>query len=290
MPPLIRLLRPIQWIKNAFVLAPLFFGFRLGDPQAVAHALLAVAIFCLVSSAVYIFNDLRDMAADRAHPKKRSRPLASGAVKPGAAIAIMATLLALAIGLTYLAGFDRNFVASILVYVAANLSYSLGLKNVALLELFLVASGYVIRVITGCFAVEVEPSQWLLGSTAVVALLLVTGKRRAEIADALDVDNNRQSLRGYNLAFLDSMLSMLGSITIITYLMFTVSDYAVDRYGSRYLMLSAVFVAYGVFRYLQVVKTSSGADAPTELVTSDGGLIGAVVLWALFMAIQLYLR
>jgi decaprenyl-phosphate phosphoribosyltransferase len=286
---LIQLLRPVQWIKNVFVLAPLFFGFRLSDPRAVIDALIAAAIFCVLSSAIYVFNDLRDIGADRVHPKKRFRPLASGTVTPAAAVAAMVALLVTAVLLAYLAGFGRYFVATLVAYVAASASYSLGLKRVALLELFIVASGYVLRVITGCFAVDVAPSQWLLSATGVVALLLVTGKRRAEIADGLDPDNNRQSLRGYNLVFLDSMLSMLGSITIITYLMFTVSDYAAERYGSRYLMLSAVFVAYGVLRYLQVLKTSTGADAPTELVIRDGGLIGAVGLWVLFMAILLYL-
>lgn len=287
-PAMIRMLRPVQWIKNVFVLAPLFFGFRAGNFAAIVHALLAVGIFSLVSSAVYIFNDLRDISADRSHPKKRVRPLASGEVTPGAAVTMLIILL-LCVALTIrLGGLNLYFAATIIVYVTINAAYSLGLKNIALLELFFVASGYVLRVIAGCIAVDVVPSQWLLGATSVLALLLVTGKRRAEIAEQLDVNESRKSLRGYNLTFLDSMLSMLGSITIITYLMFTVSSYAIERYASQYLMLSSVFVAYGVLRYLQVVKTATGADMPTELVTRDPWLIGAIALWGMFMAVELY--
>lgn len=285
----IELLRPRQWVKNAFVLAPLFFGFRLGDPEAGGRALLAIVVFCLVSSAVYIFNDLRDMAADFAHPKKRYRPLASGTLRPATGVVMILALLAGAALLWRLGNLGSAFALTALIYMAINLAYSIGLKHIALLEMFMVASGYVLRVIAGCAAVDVAPSQWLLSTTGVVALLLVTGKRRAEIAEELDLDCNRQSLRSYNVAFLDSMLAMLGSITIITYLMFTVSDYASERYGSRYLMLSATFVAYGVFRYVQVVKTGTGADSPTELVTKDTGIGAALLLWGLFMGGLLYL-
>lgn len=284
-----KLLRPLQWLKNGFVLAPLLFGLKAGDSTALARTFAAAAIFSLVASAVYIVNDWRDMADDRAHPRKRMRPLASGAVGLGPALVVALVLSGGAAAIYLSAHLPASFASTLLVYAALSLAYSFGLKRVALLELFIVASGYVLRVLAGCQAADVPPSQWLFGTTATVALLLVTGKRRAEMAENVNTTDKRRSLDGYTLEFLDTLLTITASITVMTYMAFTLSDEVIARYGSENLLLSGAFVAFGVFRYMQIVKVGRGADSPTELVISDPGIAGAVIGWLLFMAAKIYL-
>lgn len=289
--PLVKLLRPRQWVKNVFVVVPLFFGFKFGDPYSVAAMALAFVTFCCVSSAIYVFNDLRDIEADRQHPKKRFRPLAAGTVSIPVAYVSIAALALCAAACIMVARLPPSFIFITATYAGMSLSYSLGLKNVPLLELFVVASGYVLRVIAGCHAIDVLPSPWILGAAGSVALLIVSGKRRAEMAENLDPDANRRSLAGYTPSYLDSVISVLGAVTIMQYLMFVSSDYAIKRYGSEAVMLTVVFVAYGVLRYIQLIKVGQGADSPTDLVTRDPGLIGAVLLWvATFLFLFLYYR
>lgn len=289
MTALLELMRPRQWIKNGFVLAPLFFGANLLHRMAVLHALTAMAAFCLTSSAVYIFNDWRDMEADRQHALKRSRPLASGRVSVPVALAAMLVLLAGAAAIIVLGGLPPRFGLIITIYLAINLGYSLGLKQVGVIELFLVSSGFILRLLGGGIALAVVLSPWIVISTGTVALLVTTGKRRGDIAKGNDTQNARKSLAGYNLAFLDSVLSALAGATLVVYLLFCVSDYAVGRYG-HIVLVTAIPVAVGLLRYLQLIIVYEDGDSPSDLVLRDRGMLATVLIFVAIFAVLIYRR
>jgi 4-hydroxybenzoate polyprenyltransferase len=286
---LLELMRPRQWIKNGFVLAPLFFGADLLHRAQVLHALTAMVAFCLASSAVYIFNDWRDMDADRVHAKKKKRPLASGRISPAAALIAMLALLAGAAAVIFLGGLPPSFGLIIVTYLAINLGYSLGLKQLAVVELFLVSSGFILRLLGGGVALSVVLSPWIVVATGTVALLLATGKRRGDIARRNDAQGARKSLAGYNLPFLDSVLSALAGATLVVYLLFCVSDYAVGRYGAH-VLVTAVPVAIGLMRYLQLIIVYEDGDSPSDLVLRDRGLFATILVFIAIFGVMIYLR
>jgi 4-hydroxybenzoate polyprenyltransferase len=282
MPAFLQLMRPRQWVKNFFVLAPLFFGLELFDAQSALRIGIAFIIFCLLASAMYVFNDLHDAEADKLHPKKRLRPIAAGAISQSQAMIIGIALLVAAVILAVLVDFSAKFYACLAIYTALSVLYSLGLKRVNLVEIFIVASGYVIRVLAGCAAIGAHPSVWILSATGVIALLIVAGKRRSEI------EINPASTLAYSLSFLDSAIGILGAATIVTYLLFTTSDYATQRYG-EHVIGTAVFVMYGVLRYVQLIKDGK-ADDPTTLVLKDNGIRLCLILWVATFFALIYWR
>jgi 4-hydroxybenzoate polyprenyltransferase len=286
---MLTLMRPLQWTKNIFVLAPLIFSKNLLHADAIGRSLAAFIVFVLISSFLYIANDWRDVASDRQHPKKRHRPLAAGTVtKPEAALLLLALAGATAALLALLRP-GWAFVGVAGLYAGVSLSYTLGLKHVQLLELFIVAAGYVLRVIAGSIVLAVEPSPWILAASGLVAFLITAGKRRADMADNLDPDNNRRSLAGYTVGYLDHIIAIAAGMTILTYILFTASDYAATRFHSPYLIGTSVFVAFGVLRYLQLIMVGNGADDPTSLIVRDPPLLASVVLWGLSIFVVVYL-
>jgi len=282
-----RLLRVRQWVKNVFVLAPLFFGFELLNRTALVHAAAAFVIFCVVSSAVYIFNDWRDIEADRAHVQKRHRPLASGAVSLPSAGLLFLGLVAVALAVALVSDLPRSFFAVLGLYVLINVGYSLGLKHVSVLELFMVASGFLLRLLAGIYAIQAQHSPWIMIATAMVALLLTVGKRRDDIAQQYDVDTNRKSLAQYNLAYLDLVLAALTGGTLVVYLLFCVSDYAVHRFSPA-VLITSVPVAFGLLRYLQLVLVKGKGAAPTDLVLQDPGLVATLAIFILMFGVLIY--
>lgn len=274
---LIALLRPRQWSKNVFVLVPLLFSKKLDDPTAVADILGAFVVFCLVASFVYVLNDWRDREEDAAHPTKSGRPLASGAVSTGQALAVAAACLLAAIALIVALGFDTGFVAVIATYVAINLAYSFGLRHVALLDILIIAAGFVLRILAGTTAIQVEASQFLILCGGLLALLLAVGKRRADLKS--DGNGNRPALADYSVEFIDVALAVLASAVIGFYCLFTVSDYAIERYGSDLLYLTTFFVVAGVLRYLQIVIGKGTDSGPTEIALGDRFIQVTGALW-----------
>jgi decaprenyl-phosphate phosphoribosyltransferase len=286
---LFELLRTRQWVKNGFVFAPLFFGAGLLRMGAVLHALTTFVAFCLISSATYIFNDWCDIEADRAHANKNIRPLASGRVSVPVALSTMAVLVAGAVGVTLTADQSQMVLMILSAYVVISLSYSLGLKQVTVLELLLVSSGFVLRLLAGGFAVNIELSPWIIIATGTIALVLTVGKRRGDIARENDVLIKRKSLAGYNLGYLDALLAALTGTTLVVYLLFSVSDYATARYG-RGILVTAIPVAIGLMRYLQVVMVYGDGDAPTDLLLKDKGLITVVLVFIAMFGALVYIR
>jgi decaprenyl-phosphate phosphoribosyltransferase len=287
MMPIFELLRVRQWVKNGFVLAPLFFGSELLNTSALLHSAAAFAIFCLISSAVYIFNDWRDIEADRRHLKKRARPLATGAISIGTAGWLLVALVALAAAVGLLSDLPKAFYITLAAYVAINVGYSLGLKHVALVELFLVASGFVLRLLAGSFHVQMQLSPWIIIATGMIALQLAVGKRRGDIAQQNDVGTDRKSLLDYNVAYLDAVLAALTGGTLVVYLLFCVSDYAVNRFGPLILMTS-VPVALGLFRYLQLIIVREKGESPTDLVLGDAGMLLVLAVFVLMFGGLIY--
>jgi 4-hydroxybenzoate polyprenyltransferase len=284
---LLRLMRPKQWAKNAFVFAPLFFSGRYPALAEVTRVAVAALAFCMIASAIYVFNDWCDQDADRRHPRKRSRPLAAHAVSSAAALTFAAVLIVAALGLAFAFALPWAFLAVVAVYLVINAGYSLGLKRVAVLEMFLVASGFVLRLVAGAEVLAIAMSPWIVVATGMVAMLLTAGKRRGDIAQSGESESLGAPLRGYNLAYLDSVVSALVGATLVVYLLFCISDYAHARYGPS-VIVTAVPVAMGLLRFQQIVMVENGGDSPTDLVLGDGFLLTVIAVFVLLFAALIY--
>lgn len=276
---LIRLLRPKHWVKSLFVFAGLFFGHALGDAVLVWRVVAAAIGFSLVSSAVYIFNDIADRAADRRHPVKCERPLAKGSVSLPAAV-----VLALLVGIVGgWAGYYASPLVAVLLglYAVLNIAYSAGLKRVVILDVFIIAAGFMLRLLAGTSGVGIPPSQWLLLCGLMLTLFLGFVKRRAELGAESDSDKNmqRKVLRYYSPALLDSLITVTAACIIMSYSLYTLSPETIALHHTAWLMLTVPFVIFGVFRYLFLLHYhQQGEDAATEAVR-DPQLLITVVLW-----------
>ncbi len=279
--PLLRALRPAQWVKNAFVLAPLVFAQKLQDPTALAQATQAVLAFCCAASAIYLLNDLRDRDEDRLHPLKCRRPIASGALPIKVAVAAMIGLAALAVVLSLALG--PKFCGLLVVYLGINLLYSSGLKRVVILDLLAVAVGYVIRVEAGAAAIHVALSSWLLLCTIFLALFLILSKRRHEIdLLAAGAAEHRAVLSHYSPAFLDQMINVVTASTLVAYALYVVDPQTVARLGGE-LVYSIPLVLFGIFRYLYLIYQRPGERNPTEAVLFDLPSVINLALWGLLV-------
>lgn len=273
---LVRLLRPHQWVKNAFVAAPLFFTPARLDAAAAAQVGLGVLAFCAVSSAVYALNDAVDREADRAHPTKRFRPLAAGTVGLPAACGAMAMLLLLGLGLGLL--LPVGFLAVLGLYLAINLGYSFGLKRLAIVDVMVIALGFVLRVYAGGALVAVRPTVWIIACTMLLALFLALAKRRDDLIRGL-AGEHRGSLAGYNVRFLDTSIAMVLAALLVSYLIYTAAPENIERYHTDQLYLTVPFVIAGVLRYLQITLVEEGSGSPTQVLLTDRFLLLAVLGW-----------
>ncbi len=275
---LLSAMRPRQWAKNVFVLAPLVFARQLDDPRVLGRALVAFAAFSLLASAIYLFNDVRDRAEDRRHPRKRTRPIAAGRLPVPVAIAAAALLATAALTLGWALG--GQLVTILLVYLAVNLLYSLGLKKVVILDVMVVSAGFVLRVMAGGVAVGVEVSAWLILCTSFLALFLAFSKRRHELmlltADAAE---QRQVLTHYSPAFLDQMINVVTAGTVVAYAVYAISPETVEKFHTRDLIFTMPFVLFGIFRYLYLIYQRPSQRNPTEAILGDRPFLINIVLW-----------
>lgn len=283
-------MRPGQWTKNLFVLGGVVFAHRFSDPTALAQALEATVIFCLLSSASYVFNDLRDIERDRLHPRKCMRPLVAGSLSRRGGGLLAVTLGVGGLGASLLLG--PRFGAVALAYLGLNLAYSLGLKRVVLLDVMAVAIGFVLRAVAGVVALRPPPeiSPWLLVCTFFLALFLVVGKRRHERLTLTDeAALHRTTLAGYSPALLDQLVPIVTSATILTYALYTISPETRQHRTVDGMVATIPFVVYGVFRYLYLVYHLGRGGAPSELLLRDGPLLINVALWGALVLGTLYL-
>lgn len=265
---LLRLMRPRQWVKNSFVLAPLVFAGAFVDRYAVQQALLAMVLFCVASSAVYIVNDIKDIERDRCHPKKsRARPLAAGVVSIPAALGLLATLYCLLIWGWFV---QPAVVLVISGYVALNLAYSFVLKNQPVLDIFTVAFGFVLRVYAGAQSLAVPVSSWMFVTTLCLALYLAAIKRRQELGQR--GSEGRDVLERYTVALVDRYAEMAATGALVFYSMFVMSS-------QPDLVITVPVVLFGLFRYWYVVEKLEGGESPTDALLSDGPLLATVAVW-----------
>ena len=280
-------MRPKQWVKNIVIFAALIFDRQLTKVTSLLPTLAGFFLFCFITGAVYIINDLADLEADRKHPKKRFRPLAAGVLPVRVAQAAAIILLLLAFPLAY--WLSREFAAVAAVYFLLNLAYSKWLKHIPLIDVLSIAAGFVLRVIAGVVLIEVERfSPWLYVVTTLGALYLGFGKRRAELALlAGDANAHRRVLNGYTLPFLDQLITIVSSTTIIAYSLYTFS--APNLPPNHTMMLTIPFVIYGIFRYLYLVQVEHKGGAPEDLAFTDHPLQLVILLWGLAVLIIFYL-
>ena len=267
---LLKTLRPHQWVKNLFVAAPLVFSRHLLDPAYVLHTAIAVAAFCALSGAVYAFNDVRDAEADRAHPKKRLRPIASGALGERAALSSAGILAAGALAACFILDWRLGVFAAI--YLAQNILYSIKLKHIAFLDVSLIASGFLLRVLGGAAAIDVPASQWLLICTALLALFLGLGKRAHELAWAErtgQVTQTRAALAGYRIPIVRAIMLALAVATCAAYVAYTLDPRTVAFFGTDRLFYSSPFVALGIVRFLFLALWYPKDESPTEAMLKD---------------------
>lgn len=283
---LLRLARPRQWVKNAFVAAPLFFSPWAVNGATVRAVAIAVIVFCLLSSAVYVVNDYFDRDADRLHPEKRLRPLASGEVTPAQGLAMAALLLVSAFAMALLL-LPRGFAVFAAAYLALNLLYSSWLKNVSILDVLIVAAGFVLRIDAGATVIGVEPSVWISLATGLLALFIALAKRRDDLVKTLS-STHRASLAGYNLRFVDASLAVTLGALLVSYLMYTTDPETIRRFRTGQLWLTSAFVIAGVLRYLQITLVEERSGSPTDIVVTDRFLIATVIGWAATFGILIY--
>lgn len=274
----LQLLRPPHWVKNGFVLAGLLFGHAWDQPGLVAAALAATVAFCLASSAVYAFNDAHDAARDREHPGKSGRPVARGAISARAARGIAAALAAAALGVAAWTGWQVAALAG--AYVVLNAAYTLGLKQFPVLDVFIIAAGFMLRLLAGTWGVGIEPSRWLLACGFLLTLFLGFAKRRAELERlAEDAGQHRSVLESYSLAFLDKAVFACVVGMVVTYALYTVSAETVALHGTENLIWTLPWVLFGSFRYLFRLHFRGGGGDPALELLRDPLLAAAALGW-----------
>jgi 4-hydroxybenzoate polyprenyltransferase len=291
--PLIRLMRPHQWVKNGFVFVGLLFGHAWEQGEATSlflQALGAFIAFCLLSSAVYVGNDIADRAQDRLHPDKRQRPLASGAVGVPAALALAAACLlgaaALVFGLFAPAGLPGSQAPWIFAaYLVMNAGYSAGLKHVVVLDVFIIAAGFMLRILAGTLGIGIAPSHWLLVCGLMLTLFLGFAKRRAELNALMEESGaHRPVLDQYTAPMLDQFITLAAGATVIAYSLYTVSEETIALHGTPWLILTVPCVAYGLLRYLYRLHRAGGGGDPAREFLTDPHLLGVFGLWLLLVA------
>ncbi len=284
---LLRTMRPKQWAKNVFLLAAIVFDRKLTNSDAMLNTILGIIVFSLVASVVYIINDIADADADRQHPIKRERPIAAG--KLPLQVAWAAAILLLLVSFPVAIWLSPAFAFIALLYLILNLFYSKWLKHVVLLDIILLASLYVIRVAAGVALIDVVRfSPWIYIFTTFLALLMGTGKRRAELSEIADGPNaQRRVLDGYTLSFLDQLITLASGMTIITYSMYTFSAPNVPE--NHAMMLTIPFIIYAIFRYQYLLQVKGTGSAPEELVLADRPLQLAIALWGLTVLVVFYI-
>ncbi len=281
-------MRPKQWTKNVFLFAALVFDRQLTAIHSFERTFLAFIIFCFLSSAVYLINDVMDIEADRNHPIKKNRPIASGKLPVPIAIITAGLLIILCLVSSYLLSISLAIISAI--YFLLNLAYSKWLKHIPLLDVMIIASGFVLRVAAGVSVIHVQRfSPWLYVVTTLFALYIGFGKRRAELTVLTDnsPSSHRKVLDGYSIDFLDQLITIVSATTIISYSLYTFS--APNLPENHVMMLTVPFVLYGVFRYLYMIKMKNAGGEPEELILKDRPLQATVLLWGLTVLLIFYI-
>ncbi len=287
MSPFFRALRPHQWTKNLLVFAPLLFSKHLFEPQPFLRAFLAFVAFCGLAGAVYLGNDIADVERDRLHPKKKGRPIAAGELSVGAATTGALALVASALALSFVVDFQLGLCA--VCYLALNLAYSFGLKNLVILDVLAISIGFVLRALAGGYAIEVRVTDWLLVLTLLLALFLALAKRRHELTSLLEgASSHRTILAEYSPYLIDQMTSVVTASVVTAYAFYTLAPETVAKFGTEKLSWTLPLVLYGIFRYLYLVHQKDRGDSPTDMLLTDRPLLATVALWVALVIVIVY--
>ena len=288
--PVIRIVRPRQWVKNFFVFIPLFFGGQMSNTALLLDALTTFIAFSLAASSIYCLNDIVDVEADRQHPVKCHRPIASGQVSVSAAYALMAIMLILSMTVCpMLKGRSMAVGAVVLGYWIMNIAYCVWLKNFATIDVCLIAFGFVLRILAGGLATGIEPSNWLVLMTFLLTLFLSFAKRRDDVLrmEATGKPPRKNTIR-YNLTFINQAITISASITLVCYIMYTVSPEVTARFNSHYIYLTTIFVLVGLLRYIQIAVVDKQSGDPTKIILRDRFTQLVVLAWMVSFLFIIY--
>ncbi len=284
----ILLVRPHHYIKNLFIFLPLFFGLKITDINLLLETFVAFIAFSLVASSVYVFNDYYDIEDDKKHPRKKNRPLASGKVSKQSAIVLIVILLISGFAISYLLGSMVSYL--VFSYFILNLLYTLKLKHVAIIDTFIIAIGFVIRILVGAETGNIKLSMWIIIMTFLLAVFIALAKRRDDIIIYLESGiKTRNVVDGYNLEFLNTSMIIMASVLIVSYIMYTISPDVAVRLHSDKLYLTVLFVILGIMRYMQITIVEKKSGSPTELVLKDIFLQLSILGWLTTFALLLYM-
>lgn len=289
MKDILLLLRVKQYVKNLFIFLPTFFGLHFFDLGALSKNFIAFISFCFIASSIYVLNDILDIESDRKHPTKRNRPIASGRISKKKAIIIMTVLLLLGLAIALLLQ-NLSILLFIGIYLIINILYVFWIKHIGIIDIFAIASGYVLRVLIGGAAGDIQINPWIIIMTFLLAIFLSFAKRRD---DVLIMQNTgkviRKSINGYNLQFIDSALFITSAITIVAYLMYTISPETIARYNTGDVYFTTLFVLLGILRYLQITVVLKESGSPTEMLYKDRILQFSILAWIISFLIIIYL-
>lgn len=290
----LKLLRVEQWVKNLFVFLPMFFSGNLTNGHMAALSIVAFLLFSFTASSIYIINDYNDIAADREHPEKKFRPLASGDVSKNAAKTIFLLLWIMTATVLTLSAFLLHFswqslTAVLAVYFIMNLAYTFRLKHVAIVDIFIIAAGFVLRVLAGGCATQIPISQWALLLTFLLALVLAIGKRRGELINARRTGKTRRALDGYNVQFADIALSISCTLAVVCYVMFTLSPEVQHRFHPR-VFYTVIFVVFAFLRYLQQTLVYNSTESPTKVIYRDRYIQLTLLAWLAVFLMMIYFK
>lgn len=284
---LINLLRPKHYIKNFFIFLPLFFAGEIRNTELVITSLIAFISFSLTASAIYILNDFKDIENDKKHPTKRFRPLAAGLVKRKTALYFMFILILTGVCLMYYLSFNSFLI--LLMYIFLNIGYSFKLKHIALLDVIIISSGFVIRIFVGSFSYGISLTSWFVIMTFLIAIFLALSKRRDDVLIKLKSGKRmRKSIDGYNLKLIDGSMIMMAAVIIVAYIQTTINKDFLLGFQNDYLYLTGLFVIFGIMRYLQITIVHENSGSPTEIVFKDKILQINIVMWILMFVGFIY--
>lgn len=283
MKSILKLIRVKQWVKNAFVLAPLLFSLKFLEPDSVIMAFIAFFAFSFTASIVYVMNDILDRKKDALHPVKKNRPIASGKISVKKALSIVGAL-ALADAFCVLL-LPYKAMLSILIYVLINICYSFRLKHIVLIDVFVIAIGFILRIYTGAYAIGVSVSSYIFMTTLFLSLFLGFTKRKMELLHS--GETTRKVLQNYSESMVNQYIVISIALTIMCYALYTLEPITIEHFGTNRLIYSVIFVIYGMFRYLYILDKRKDVEDPTENVLKDKGLIGACAVYAIYMMLLL---
>ena len=281
------LLRPQEWMKNLLVFFPLFFALQIFNFPVLAKAGWAFFIFCALASGIYIFNDSFDVDADRVHPRKKMRALPAGRISMKKALSICAALLAAGLTGAWFISYGMFFCS--LIYIGLNVAYTIKLKHVPIIDIVLIALGFVLRIIAGGIATEIRLSPWIIIMTFLLSLFLALGKRRDDVVMLLqNGEGVRKSVNGYKLAFVDKCLKGMAVIVVVSYLIFTMSSATITKFGTDHLYLTTIFVIPGIIRYMHLIIAEQQPGDPSDILMQDHIIQISVTGWIVMFGLLVY--